>query len=106
MDTEQTQWATQIRELPNTFREVLHTADDQVIRHRPAAREWSAIEVLGTLNNSVPPRSLLLPNASELKGAFTVFGCSHTSPGQQCHNEYLTMRLWAQRPRAAADHLE
>ena len=47
MATEQVQWATQLREIPGNFRQALHTADDQAIRHRPAVGEWSAIEVLG-----------------------------------------------------------
>ena len=47
MDTEQVQWATQFRAIPVTFRKALRTADERAIRHRPAAGEWSAIEVLG-----------------------------------------------------------
>lgn len=46
-NAEQIQWATQLREIPRTFREVLRTEDDRAIRHRPADGEWSAIEVLG-----------------------------------------------------------
>ena len=46
MSTEQEQWAAQIREIPATFRTALLT-DDHAIRHRPAAGEWSAVEVLG-----------------------------------------------------------
>jgi hypothetical protein len=46
MSTEQEQWAAQIREIPATFRKALLT-DDHAIRHRPAAGEWSAIEVVG-----------------------------------------------------------
>jgi hypothetical protein len=47
MDAEQVQWATQLREIPNAFRQALHVGDERAIRHRPAAGEWSAIEVLG-----------------------------------------------------------
>lgn len=47
MGAEQAQWATQLRAIPNTFRQALRTADDRAIRHRPAPGEWSAIEVLG-----------------------------------------------------------
>jgi hypothetical protein len=47
MDAEQVQWATQFREIPNAFHKALRTGDDRAIRHRPAAGEWSAIEVLG-----------------------------------------------------------
>jgi hypothetical protein len=47
MDSEQSQWASQLREIPVTFRKALLTEDDRAIRHRPAAGEWSAIEVLG-----------------------------------------------------------
>ncbi len=47
MDAEQVQWATQLRQIPITFRQALHTEDDRAIRHRPAPGEWSAIEVLG-----------------------------------------------------------
>jgi DinB superfamily len=47
MDTEQAQWATQLRKIPITFQHALRTADDRAIRHRPAVGEWSAIEVLG-----------------------------------------------------------
>jgi DinB superfamily len=47
MSTEQEQWATQIREIPNIFRMALLSDDDDTIRHRPAENEWSAIEVVG-----------------------------------------------------------
>ena len=47
MDAEQVHWATQLREIPNAFRNALRVGDDRAIRHRPAAGEWSAIEVLG-----------------------------------------------------------
>lgn len=46
MSTEQEQWAAQIREIPAVFRMAL-ISDEQAIRHRPAAGEWSAIEVVG-----------------------------------------------------------
>jgi hypothetical protein len=46
MSTEQEQWAAQIREIPAVFRMAL-LRDDHAIRHRPAAGEWSAIEVVG-----------------------------------------------------------
>ena len=47
MSTEQEQWAAQIREIPDIFRRALLLNDDRAIRHRPAAGEWSAIEVVG-----------------------------------------------------------
>jgi DinB superfamily len=47
MSTEQEQWAAQIREIPTVFRMALLPGDDDAIRHRPAEREWSAIEVVG-----------------------------------------------------------
>jgi hypothetical protein len=46
MSTEQEQWAVQIREVPATFRMAL-LRDEHAIRHRPAAGEWSAVEVVG-----------------------------------------------------------
>ena len=46
MSTEQEQWATQTPEIPAVFRRAL-LRDDDAIRHRPAAGEWSAIEVVG-----------------------------------------------------------
>jgi hypothetical protein len=46
MSDEQEQWSAQIREIPTVFRKAL-LSDDQVIRLRPAAGEWSAIEVVG-----------------------------------------------------------
>src|SRR5207248_4522857 len=46
MSTEQEQWAVQIREVPTVFRMAL-LSDDHAIRHRPAAGEWSAVEVVG-----------------------------------------------------------
>jgi hypothetical protein len=46
MSTEQEQWAIQIREIPAVFRMALNS-DDHAIRHRPAAGEWSAVEVVG-----------------------------------------------------------
>ena len=46
MSTEQEQWAAQIRAIPATFRVALLN-DDRAIRHRPAAGEWSAVEVVG-----------------------------------------------------------
>jgi hypothetical protein len=47
MSTEQEQWAAQIREIPTVFRRALLLSDDPAIRHRPAASEWSAVEVVG-----------------------------------------------------------
>ena len=47
MQTEQEQFAVQIREVSSTFHNVLRTDDDSAIRRRPAPGEWSAIEVLG-----------------------------------------------------------
>jgi DinB family protein len=46
MSTEQEQWAIQIREIPAVFRKAL-LSNENAIRHRPAAGEWSAIEVVG-----------------------------------------------------------
>ena len=46
MATKQEQWAAQIREIPAVFRMAL-LSDDHAIRHRPAAGEWSAVEVVG-----------------------------------------------------------
>lgn len=47
MSTEQEQWAAQIREIPTVFRGALLLSDDHAIRSRPAADQWSAIEVVG-----------------------------------------------------------
>lgn len=47
MSTIQETWASQLREIPVTFRAALLLHDDHAIRHRPAPGEWSAIEVLG-----------------------------------------------------------
>lgn len=47
MSAEQAQWAAQIREIPTVFRRALLLSDDHAIRHRPAAGEWSAVEVVG-----------------------------------------------------------
>ncbi len=47
MQTEQEQFAAQLREVPITFHKVLRTDDDRAIRRRPASGEWSAIEILG-----------------------------------------------------------
>ena len=47
MSTEQEQWAAQIREIPTVFRMALLSGDDDIIRHRTAESEWSAIEVVG-----------------------------------------------------------
>jgi hypothetical protein len=46
MSTEQEQWAVQIREVPSVFRMAL-LSEDHAIRHRPAADEWAAVEVVG-----------------------------------------------------------
>ena len=46
MSSEQEQWAVQIREVPATFRMAV-LSDEHAIRHRPAAGEWSAVEVVG-----------------------------------------------------------
>ncbi len=46
MPTEQEHWAVQIREIPAVFYMAL-LSDDHAIRHRPAAGEWSAVEVAG-----------------------------------------------------------
>ena len=48
MSAEQAHWTVQIREIPAVFRMAL-LRDDHAIRHRPAAGEWSAIEVVGHL---------------------------------------------------------
>ena len=53
MQTEQEQFATQIREVPLVFHNVLRTDDDSAIRHRPAPGEWSAIEVLGHMIDKI-----------------------------------------------------
>jgi hypothetical protein len=47
MDTEQARWATQLREIPMPCRQALQVDEVWAIRHRRAAGEWSAIEVLG-----------------------------------------------------------
>ena len=47
MPTNQEVWASQLREIPTTFRNALRLYDDRAIRHRPAAGEWSAMEVVG-----------------------------------------------------------
>jgi DinB superfamily len=47
MSAIQEDWASRLREIPITFRKALLLHDDRAIRHRPAAGEWSAIEVLG-----------------------------------------------------------
>ena len=47
MPTVQEAWASQLREMPATFRKALLLDDDRAIWHRPAIGEWSAIEVLG-----------------------------------------------------------
>ena len=47
MSTEQAQWAAKMREVPTIFRNALLLGDDHAIRHRPAASEWSAVEVVG-----------------------------------------------------------
>jgi hypothetical protein len=52
MPTEQTQWAARMREIPTIFRMAL-LSDDHAIRHRPAADEWSAIEVVGHMINKM-----------------------------------------------------
>jgi len=46
MSTKQEQWAVQIREVPTVFRMTL-LGDDHAIRHRSAAGEWAAVEVVG-----------------------------------------------------------
>ncbi len=46
MSSEQEQWAVQIREVPTIFRMAL-LSDEHAIRNRPAAGEWSAVEVVG-----------------------------------------------------------
>jgi len=47
MSTEQEHWAAQIREVPTVFRMALLLSDDHAIRHRPAAGQWSVVEVVG-----------------------------------------------------------
>lgn len=47
MDTEQTQWAADLRAIPDTFRQALRVDDERIARHRPAPGEWSAAEVMG-----------------------------------------------------------
>lgn len=52
MFAEQGQWTTQIREIPGIFRTAL-LSDEHVIHHRPAAGEWSAVEVVGHMIDKV-----------------------------------------------------
>jgi hypothetical protein len=40
-------WADQLRSIPDTFYNALQIDNEQVIRHRPAPGEWSALEVMG-----------------------------------------------------------
>lgn len=47
MQTQQEQLASQLREVPATFRDALRIDDDAAIRHQAAPGEWSAIEVVG-----------------------------------------------------------
>ena len=47
METEQAQWATQLREIASTFYQALRITDERAIRYHPAPGAWSAIEVLG-----------------------------------------------------------
>ena len=49
----QEDWATQLRQIPATFRNALLLHDDRAIRHRPAPGEWSAIEVLGHMSDKM-----------------------------------------------------
>src|SRR5260370_937663 len=53
MSTEQEHWAAQIREIPTFFRRALLLSDDHAIRHHPAAGEWSAVEVVGHINDKM-----------------------------------------------------
>jgi len=53
MPSIQEDWASQLREIPATFRNALLLQDDRAIRHRPAAGEWSAIEVLGHMSDKM-----------------------------------------------------
>src|SRR5712691_3398206 len=47
MQTEQRQWAAQLRAIPADFRAAVSAVEDHTLRHRPALGEWSAIEVVG-----------------------------------------------------------
>ncbi len=53
MSTEQEHWASQIREIPSVFGLALLLSDDRAIRHRPAAGEWSAVEVVGHMIDKI-----------------------------------------------------
>ena len=53
MSNEQIQWAMQLREIPSTFYNALRKDDQQAMRHRPAAGEWSAIEVIGHMIDKI-----------------------------------------------------
>jgi hypothetical protein len=45
----QSEWAARLRAVPGDFRTAIAGVDDHTLRHRPAAGEWSAIEVVGHL---------------------------------------------------------
>ena len=47
--SEEAQWARELRALPDAIQAVLASASDDAIRQRPAAGEWSAVEVAGHL---------------------------------------------------------
>ena len=53
MPSIQEDWSSQLRKIPVTFREALFLDDDRAIRHRPAAGEWSAIEVVGHMIDKI-----------------------------------------------------
>ena len=63
MSTKQEQWAAQIREVPAVFRMAL-LGDDHAIRHRPAAGEWSAVEVVGHMIDKMQIWTGRVPNIS------------------------------------------
>ncbi|HEY7779511.1 MAG TPA: DinB family protein [Ktedonobacterales bacterium] len=53
MDDEQTQWVAKLRAISGTFRAAMTMDDDRVMRHRPGPTEWSAVEVLGHMNDKL-----------------------------------------------------
>ncbi len=50
---DQHRWAAQLRAIPATFRVAVEGVDDDALRQRPAAGEWSAVDVLGHMSDKM-----------------------------------------------------
>ena len=92
MPIEQEEWAAQLCEVPTIFRMAL-LSEDHAIRHRPAAGEWSAVEVVSHMIDKTwiwagRMELLMLEERPALPG----YAGSVNYHGISCNRHFLSLR--------------